>query len=455
MKTRSSILTILFCLLQFAKGQDFKLMRYDEDYSYLKDSTKTFYNVLRYVPLSSNGNRFASFGGEGRLELDRAQNEDWGAKDIGSNTFLLQRYNFHINVHLGKRLRFFSQIRSGLEAGRKNGPRPIDEDQMNIQNLFIDLLPLKTANKSITLRIGRQELQYGSGRLIDVREGPNLRTYFDGVKLSYFSPSLKLDGLIMSDGRTRTGLLDNPGIDRINLWGIYSTFSPSPNFNLDLYYLGNRRLGSLYDEGIVSERRNTFGTRFWKSAGRLLYNFEIGYQTGSFEKGKIRAWGGSSELGYRFINLNGIPTVKLRGDFISGDQKKGDGELGTFSALYPNGGYFGMNPQAGPANLLSLHPTLSWKALKKLLLSTEVVLNWRQSEQDGIYRPDGSLSLSSSDSKKKYIGTAYIASLSFELNRFLNFNLGLQYFDTGNFINDVIPGHRDGFFATTVIGFKF
>ena len=32
-------------------------------------------------------------------------------------------------------------------------------------------------------RVGRQELEYGSGRLIDVREGPNVRLSFDGFKV--------------------------------------------------------------------------------------------------------------------------------------------------------------------------------------------------------------------------------------------------------------------------------
>lgn|GEM_PF-4703281 len=39
----------------------------------------------------------------------------------------------------------------------------------------------------MTLRLGRQELQYGSGRLLDVREGPSLRLYFDGAKVAYAS----------------------------------------------------------------------------------------------------------------------------------------------------------------------------------------------------------------------------------------------------------------------------
>jgi len=450
------LIILLFCFCwQFCGAQSFKLMRYDEDYSHLKDSARTFYNTLKFIPISASGSTFLSLGGEARLEVDRVQNEDWGARGIGRNIFMLQRYNLHADLHIGKKVRIFSQLRSGLENGRKNGPRPIDEDQLNIQNLFVDVTAIKTSDKMLNLRLGRQELQYGSGRLIDVREGPNLRNYFDGVKLAYSSTKLTIDGLLMADGRTRPGVMDNPRARKPNLWGIYSTMSPLKILNVDLYYLGIRRDQFLYDEGSRPERRHTFGARLWKNNKGLIYNFEIGVQRGEFGGDRIKAWGGSSELGYRFGLVKGFPTLKLRSDFISGDDEKGDGKLGTFSPLYPNGGYFGMNPQAGPANLLSLHPSLGWSPLKDIVVTMELVMAWRESANDGIYRPDGSLNLSSSGSEEKYIGTTYLTSLSWGVNRYLNVNVGVQYFRTGRFLNDVIPGHKDGFFATTVIGFKF
>nr|WP_181151239.1 alginate export family protein [Sphingobacterium gobiense] len=68
----------------------------------------------------------------------------------------------------------------------------------------------------------------------------------------------------------------------------------------------------------------------------------------------------SSEIGYVFKHTTGLPAVKLRSDYISGNKSSNDGQLGTFNAMYPKGGYFGMNPQAGPANLIPVHPNLIW-----------------------------------------------------------------------------------------------
>jgi len=46
----------------------------------------------------------------------------------------------------------------------------------------------------IKLRIGRQELNYGSGRLVSVREGPNVRQSFDGFKIRSKFHAWSIDG---------------------------------------------------------------------------------------------------------------------------------------------------------------------------------------------------------------------------------------------------------------------
>jgi hypothetical protein len=455
MKLKIVLFMSLVTFAKYSGAQNFRLLRYDEDYAALKDSGRTFYNRVKYQPLSQSGKSYVSFGGELRAELDRVQHEDWGARNVGRNIFLLQRYQLHADLHLGDRVRIFGQLRSGLENGRKNGPRPIDEDQLNVQNLFIDLVGYKGGHEKMTIRLGRQELQYGSGRLLDVREGPNLRLYFDGAKVAFASPKWNLDAFIMSAGNIKAGAFDNPISRKSSLWGIYGTRSISKLMNLDLYYLGIDRDEMVFDEGIAAERRHTLGTRFWGNGNELLYNFEVGYQVGKFGVGDIRAWGGSIDIGYRLARIKGAPTVKLRSDLISGDRMKGDGKLGTFNALYPNGGYFGMNPQAGPANMLSIHPNLSWSPARGMLVAFETVFYFRQALHDGIYRPDGSLSLGSSNSDSRYIGAAYVSTVSWQISKFISYNAGLQYFKTGSFINDVVPQHTNGFFISSLLAIKF
>lgn len=448
------------CLLLLAAAmqlgaQPFKLMRYDEDYRRLADSAGTLYNRIKHIPLSPSGGSYLSLGGELRGEVDYALHEDWGQQGVGRDVFVLQRYHLHADLHLGSRLRVFGQLRSGLENGRKLGPRGIDEDQLNVQNLFVDVVPLRQAGRTLTLRLGRQELHYGSGRLIDARDGPNLRLYFDGVKAAYASSRLKVDALVMADARMHTGIFDNKSTRKPNLWGIYSTYTTPKNLQFDFYYLGIHRADARFDAGIADETRHTLGTRFWRNGVGFVYNLETGFQFGTFGTDRIRAMALSSEVGYVFARRNGLPAVKLRSDYISGDKARDDGTLGTFNALYPNGGYFGMNPQAGPANLLSLHPNFSWHPADRLLLTLDMVFYWRNSLSDGVYGPNGSLRLPSLGSQERYIGTAYMTTFSWQITDFISYNIGVQYFKTGGFIRDVIPQHQDGFFVGSVIGCKF
>ncbi|KUY17509.1 hypothetical protein BAZ12_01150 [Elizabethkingia miricola] len=452
------LLILLLLFSAYAFSQDFpafKLMRYDEDYSFLKDSARSFYNSVKYMPVTKDKKVFLSLGGEARAEFVDFNNEDWGRLGIGSNPFLLQRYSVHADLHLGKRVRIFGQLRSAWESGRKNGPRIIDEDHLNIQNLFIDVDIIKNQKSSLTLRAGRQEMNYGSGRLISVREGPNLRLYFDGAKLMYKKGNFSSDVFVMADSRVGTGAFDNHSTKKINLWGSYNTFIFPKSGNLELYYIGIHRDNVAFEDGLSDENRHTAGARFWRYGGGFIYNIEAAYQFGRFGKGNISAWTGSVDIGYMFENIKGKPTINLRNDYISGDSQKGDGKLQTFNPIYPKGGYFGFSPQIGPVNLIDIHPYITCNITDNMIAQADVVLNWRYSLQDGIYRPSGSLNLPSSNSQKRYIGTAFLGSITYNINRFLSSTTGVQYFKTGGFINDVIPDHKDGLFINTKFVFKF
>lgn len=452
-----TLLTVIICLFFFGNtsAQSFKLLRYDENYEFLKDSSRSFYENVKFLPLNDKKDIYVSFGGEARYEYVDFNNEDWGRLNIGHNNFLLQRYDVHADVHFGKNLRVFAQLRSALQDGRTNGPRGIDEDQLNIQNLFLDINLWKKSDKQLIFRGGKQELDYGSGRLISVREGPNARLYFTGAKMMYTSTRFSIDAFVMMADTINTYVFDNKSSEQINLYGAYSKIIFPKAGNLDLYYIGIRRDESAFEEGIAKERRHTIGTRFWKYGGGFIYNLEAAYQFGSFGNGNINAWTGSIDLGYSFENIKFKPTINLRNDYISGDKRSGDGNLQTFNPLYPKGGYFGFSPQVGPVNLIDIHPYATMDLLSNLKMQIDVVFNWRYSLEDGIYRPSGTFNLSGSNSNERYIGTAYLANFTYSFSKHISVVSGIQYFKTGAFINDVIQNSKDGVFFNARLGFKF
>lgn len=449
------IVFLLFLCSENISAQSFKLLRYDENYEYLKDSADNFYHKIKFLPLNDKENIYLSFGGEARYEYVDFNNEDWGRLNIGRNNFFLQRYDVHADLHLGKNIRIFSQIRSALQNGRKNGSRGIDEDQLSIQNLFIDANLINREEHKFTVRLGRQELDYGSGRLISVREGPNVRLSFTGAKLMYSGKNISVDAFAMMADIINTGVFDNTMSKQLNLWGVYSKRIFPKAGNLDLYYIGIRRDESVFEAGTAKEKRHTIGGRFWKYGGGFIYNLEAAYQFGSFGDENIRAWTGSVNVGYLFENLKFKPSINLRNDYISGDKSKDDGKLQTFNPLYPKGGYFGFSPQVGPVNLIDIHPYITLDLTSRLKMQMDAVFNWRYSLQDGVYRPSGALNRPGSSSDKRYIGTAYLTNFTYSFNRYISLVSGIQYFRKGAFIEDIIPNAKNGVFYNIRLGFKF
>lgn len=463
MRTSQSMRTgmpIIVCLLLTAnavRGQSFMLMRFDEDYLPLKDSVRNAYSSFKYLPLSrsNSGYPYLSAGGEIRAEYDYVRNEDWGENGLGTDPYFTARFNVHTDLHLHERIRLFAQLRSAQEDGRNNGPRPIDEDRLNIQNLFLDLTPFRSGKNSARLRLGRQEVNYGSGRLISVQEGPNARLYFDGAKVMYESTGFTFDAFALAAARVKPGVFDNVTSKKPGLWGGYGTLTLAKAGSLDLYYIGFRQEEQQYEEGIASEQRHTYGLRFWRKGNGFNYNLEAAWQSGKFGNRRIQAWTGSVDIAYRFDEITGGPLAGLRNDYISGDESPDDGKLQTFNPIYPKAGYFGFNPQLGPVNLIDIHPYFTWNAGSRVLLTLDMVFNWRYSLRDGVYRPNGRFSTGSRGSDKRYIGTVFLTGVEWQINEYLAFNSGVQYFKIGAFINDIIDARRDGFFMSYQAQFKF
>jgi hypothetical protein len=173
----------------------YPLPRYEEDWSFLSDPAKRddFWDPIKFIPLNEDRNVFLSLGAEIRETFERFHNTNFGLSPDDQGGYLLQRYLFHVDLHAGQRFRFFGELNSSLEDGRTGGPRPLDEDKLDLHQGFVDFVVLKPReNASLTLRIGRQEMAFGSGRMVDLREGPNVPLSFDGLRLSWNSPAVQV-----------------------------------------------------------------------------------------------------------------------------------------------------------------------------------------------------------------------------------------------------------------------
>jgi alginate export protein len=186
----------------------YTLLAEDEDWSFLKDPSlrEDVWDPLKYIPLGTEGS-YLSIGGGVRQALEQVGNDNWG-KQRYTNTFFLQRYVLHTDWHFGKHFRAYVELKSGLESFRKGGPRPIDEKRLDFEEAFVEL-SAGERNRGIDLDLGRLELNYGSGRLVSVREGPNVRQSFDGARLKTRYGAWRIDLWAVRPDLDKFGFFDN------------------------------------------------------------------------------------------------------------------------------------------------------------------------------------------------------------------------------------------------------
>ena len=119
----------------------YQRFRYDEDYRYLRDPAKRadFWDPIKYIPLNGAGDAYLSLGGEVRERYELYHNDRWNPAAPDQDGFLLQRYLFHTDLHLGPSVRVFGQLQSSLINWHEGRTRPIDEDQLDVHQLFVDV----------------------------------------------------------------------------------------------------------------------------------------------------------------------------------------------------------------------------------------------------------------------------------------------------------------------------
>lgn len=79
------------------------------------------------------------------------------------------------------------------------------------------------------------------------------------------------------------------------------------------------------------------------------------------------------------------PRLGLQFDAASGDEHRGDGVLGTFNLLFPNGYYFTLAGYTGYANLVHLKPSITISPSSLLKVMAALGLQWRATTEDAIY----------------------------------------------------------------------
>ncbi len=438
----------------------YSLFRASENYDYLKNDNpyeRDWSDPLKFISLNKEKSIYLSLGGQIRTRFEHYSNRFW--EENVDQDFYSQRLAFHTDLHLGKNFRVFTELYHGYTSHEREF---VENDEIDIHQAFLQLDFKLKSNADLSVLAGRQELAYGSARLVGLREGPNIRRTFDAIRTIFKSGNTNIQAFYSKEVRPTIFAFDNQFAlfdgDALNpkLWGLYNQFKIK-GFNgmNELYYLGYQNQNSTINDVSGKESRHSIGLRrFGKIGKRFTYNTEAIYQFGKIGNATISAFNLEGNWHYKLINSSWKWNPGLKLEYTSGDRALGDEKLNTFNPLFVNPAYYSLAATITPANLISIHPSISATPLENLKLYVEWGVFWRASENDGLYRPPRFLSRPSNGITERDLGSQFGFQASYELNRHLSFDMDISYFIAGDF--QKLSGSGDNIFhIAPTMSYKF
>ncbi|UCF37885.1 MAG: alginate export family protein [Acidobacteriota bacterium] len=420
----------------------FQNIRVEEDWGALKDSDRqTGYEKLKFIPLNQSGSVYMSVGGQVRLRGEVWDQFGFGGSGNRDDGFGLMRVRLHSDLWFGSRFRVFVEGKSSLSTNRDlpGGLRTLDVDTADIQHLMVDinLAPNPAAS---TLRLGRQELQFGKQRLVSPLDWANTRRSWDAARLIIRQGGWRVDGFWSEYAAVQKYSLNCADASGIDFYGIYATNNiASKKLTLDLYWLGFERESASWVGTIGEETRQTFGARLGGSfsEGKGFFDLEGAFQTGSVGPADVRASMFAGQVGASLQAEGFKPRIYTGLDYGSGDDDPNDNKVGTFNQLFPLGhAYLGYIDIVGRQNIVDWNAGVSFPLLPKLNFAFDLHNFWRASAQDAFYNAGGGVVREGSGGESKSIGSEVDFTLSSPVNRHLVVTGGYSHFFPGTFIEE-------------------
>lgn len=425
---------------------------FDIDFRYLEkpDHEKDFFDPLKRIHL--NDDWLLSFGGQFWYRYMHETDMNFGAPDA-DNKFHLFRTRFHADLWYQDRFRLFAEFLDARTSGLDLPARPIEQNHTDMLNLFADIKLGQFLDGPAYMRVGRQELIYGSQRLISTLDWANTRRTFQGIKTFWRTPTFDVDAFFVRPMITERNEFDNWNKDQ-NFFGLWGTYKPMKGQLLDLYIL------SLIDNRPVSQTNiqtgnilqgdsvlQTVGGRIAGDYNRFLYEIEGMYQFGRRSHLDISAFAAATGVGYH-LPLPMNPQFWLRYDFASGDSNPQDNRTNTFNHLFPFGHYYlGFMDLVGRQNMHDFNAQVTLHPQPWITFIAQYHRFYLANKRDFLYNAAGIGTLRDITGQSgSHIGDEIDFRVNFHVSRHQDVLVGYSKLFTGTFIENQRPGVSPDFF---------
>jgi hypothetical protein len=190
-----------------------------------------FWDFLKRIPLGENF--LFTTGGEWRWRYNNEVDSRLSGKD---NTYDLTRTRIYGDFWFCDLFRIYGEFINAQDFNADLPPLPTDQYNPNFLNLFADAKLGTIRDQPLWLRGGRQELLYGSQRLISPLDWVNTRRTFQGGKLFWQNDKFSLDGFVVQPVVPSANSFASVNWQQV-FSGVWGTYRPIKGELIDLYCL--------------------------------------------------------------------------------------------------------------------------------------------------------------------------------------------------------------------------
>jgi hypothetical protein len=344
-----------------------------------KADTQTISGSIPEVPAKADT---LSINGSIRERVEVQNNPRFGLGGAEDQTILLHRLLVHADWRPDPSLRVFVELGNHSVLGNEGFRSPVYRNDLDLHQAFVEVTPAD----GWRARIGRQEVTLASGRIVAVRDQPNIRRAFDGARLTGAAGDYAIDLFALRPVENREGVFDDRSdLNEALLGGSIGRTLRGDHGRIELTYLVSYQRSARYADATGREWRHSFGLRAARTAGNLQWDWEAWVQRGKVGGQTIDAWTLATDTSYSGPNWPIGLRLGLKANLASGDSSASDGRIGTFNALYPRLNYFSEAAAIAPANVIDVQPSIEFQPSRRTNVHIAWNALWRHRRADAVY----------------------------------------------------------------------
>lgn len=376
----------------------------------------------------------------------RARWEGTDGKDFSltpADSYLITRARLGVAFQPVTWLRFSAEAQDAHAMFYKTSPGASVSNPFDLRQAYVETGAVE--GNGLKVRVGRDDVQLGSFRLIGVGDWGLTKT-FDTAHATYTSTGFKLDVLGGS-----VVLADPTRMDRHkpgeHFYVAYSAFTKLiPGASVEPYFMAKTALNVKSKGGQLGDADTLYmgGRVIGKLPGGFDYSVEGVREGGGYSNDTIRAWGYVAGGGWAISKRGWQPHISSDLVYASGDSGIKDGRHQSFDFMY--GLQQPLNSMTGQfswRNIKDWRAGADFKPVKKLMLKVDYRNYWLATTMDGLYNSSGTRTVFNTKATSAHVGEGVDAQAILSINKKTLLGFGIGNIAPGSYLKQ--SGKTSGF----------